>query len=126
MLSASGTWGVGMHVLRRSPASGRATPRTSRSRLAWTRESRSQWITWRSSTGSPRCRTSTWLARTSKEGCVVGYFHGRELALEGVEWMSRWLDRWQEAGAKRPIDFCELAAAIGRHPSLEEDDAALR
>ena len=32
---------------------------------------------------------------------VVGYFHDYELALEGVPWMSRWLDQWQVAGAKK-------------------------
>ena len=57
---------------------------------------------------------------------VVGYFHDRDLALEGVEWMSRWLDQWQKAGAKRLMDFRELTAAIGRHVFLEEDDDALR
>jgi UDP-4-amino-4-deoxy-L-arabinose-oxoglutarate aminotransferase len=33
--------------------------------------------------------------------------------MEGVGWLSKWLDRWQEAGAKRLIDFRELAAAVG-------------
>jgi hypothetical protein len=31
---------------------------------------------------------------------VVGYFHDRELALEGVDWISRWLDHWQAAGPR--------------------------
>ena len=39
---------------------------------------------------------------------VVGYFHDRELAPEGVEWMRRWLDWWQNAGAQRLMDFREL------------------
>ena len=56
---------------------------------------------------------------------VVGYFHDYELALEGVPWMSRWLDQWQAAGAKKFIDFRELAAAIGRRLHLEEHDGAL-
>ncbi len=43
---------------------------------------------------------------------VVGYFHDREPALEGIGWISKYLDRWQEAGAKRFIDFRELTAAI--------------
>ena len=51
---------------------------------------------------------------------VVGYFHDREPALEGVGWMSKWLDRWQEAGARRFIDFRELAAAVGRRLYLEQ------
>ena len=56
---------------------------------------------------------------------IVCYFHDYELALEGVHWMSQWLDRWQEAGARKFMDFRELAAAIGRRLSLDEDDAAL-
>ncbi|MBA3341757.1 MAG: hypothetical protein H0T48_07965 [Gemmatimonadaceae bacterium] len=51
---------------------------------------------------------------------VIGYFHDRELALEGVEWMSGWLDRWQGAGARRLIDFRELAGALGHRVYLEE------
>ena len=39
--------------------------------------------------------------------------------------MSRWLDRWQDAGAKKFMDFRELAAAIGRRLSLEERDGEL-
>jgi hypothetical protein len=56
---------------------------------------------------------------------VVGYFHDRELALEGVPWLSRWLDRWQEVGAKTVMDFRELAAATGRRLSLKEDHKGL-
>ena len=40
--------------------------------------------------------------------------------------MSRWLDRWQDAGAKKFMDFRELAAAVGRRLSLEERDGELR
>jgi hypothetical protein len=40
--------------------------------------------------------------------------------------MSRWLDQWQDAGAKKLIDFRELVAAIGRRLYLEEHDGALR
>jgi len=39
--------------------------------------------------------------------------------------MSRWLNRWQDAGAKRLMDFRELTAAIGRRLSLEERDGEL-
>lgn len=44
---------------------------------------------------------------------VVGYFHDRELALDGVQWMTQYLDRWAAAGARRFIDFRELATAVG-------------
>lgn len=43
---------------------------------------------------------------------VVGYFHDRDVALEGVGWMGRLLDRWRDAGASRVIDFRELAGAL--------------
>jgi hypothetical protein len=56
----------------------------------------------------------------------VGYFHDYELALEGMYWMSRWLDLWQDARAKKLMDFRELAAAIGRRLSIAEDNDALR
>ena len=39
--------------------------------------------------------------------------------------MSKWLDRWQKVGARRFIDFRELAAAVGRHVHLEDRDGAL-
>jgi hypothetical protein len=51
---------------------------------------------------------------------VVGYFHDRELALEGVGWMSHCFDQWQDAGARRFMDFRELAAALSRRLSLQE------
>jgi hypothetical protein len=53
---------------------------------------------------------------------VVGYFHDRELVLEGVEWMSRELDRWQEVGATRFIDYRELSAVVGRYVDLAPGD----
>ena len=57
---------------------------------------------------------------------VVGYFHDKEPALEGVEWLARCLSRWSAAGATRWIDFRELAAATCRSVSLEPSGAGLR
>jgi hypothetical protein len=57
---------------------------------------------------------------------VVGYFHDRDVAVEGVEWMINWLDRWQDAGAKKFMDFRELAAALGRRLYLSEQNGELR
>jgi hypothetical protein len=51
---------------------------------------------------------------------VVGYFHDREPALEGVAWISQWLDRWHAVGARRLLDFRELSAAVGRRLSLQQ------
>ena len=56
---------------------------------------------------------------------VVGYFHDYEPAVYGVQWMSHWLDRWQEVGARRFIDFRELAAAVGRRVDVDEGGGSL-
>jgi hypothetical protein len=56
---------------------------------------------------------------------IIGYFHDRDLALEGVEWMGQALDNWQEAGATRIIDFRELASAIGRQLHLNDTEEGL-
>jgi len=56
---------------------------------------------------------------------VVGYFHDREPALEGVAWIRRCLDAWQAAGARRLIDFRELASAISRRLSVARDGGSL-
>jgi hypothetical protein len=57
---------------------------------------------------------------------VVGYFHDREPALEGTGWMSACLDRWTAAGARRVLDFRELASAIGRRIWLDKYHGELR
>ncbi len=51
---------------------------------------------------------------------VVGYFHDFDVCRNGVEWLSTWLDMWQRAGAKRIIDYRELAAALSRRLRVEE------
>ena len=66
---------------------------------------------------------STWFASGLP---VVGYFHDQDVAVEGVGWMTQWLDRWQEAGARRLIDFRELASAVGCRLTLEGDARQLR
>jgi len=45
---------------------------------------------------------------------VIGYFHDKEPALEGPQWMGRLLDAWTLAGARRFIDFRELNGALAR------------
>ena len=54
---------------------------------------------------------------------VVGYFHDRDLAVEGIAWMRRCLERWKAAGARRLIDFRELAGALSRTVLMEETDS---
>jgi hypothetical protein len=56
---------------------------------------------------------------------VVGYFHDLEPAVEGVSWLQQWLARWQEAGARKFIDFRELAGALDRRIRLEEGDGGM-
>ncbi|HLJ93173.1 MAG TPA: hypothetical protein VKU02_08280 [Gemmataceae bacterium] len=51
---------------------------------------------------------------------VVGYFHDREPALLGIQWVCNWLDQWQAAGAQRLMDFREWSAAVGRGLRLQE------
>ncbi|MBA2556125.1 MAG: hypothetical protein H0V12_02070 [Chloroflexi bacterium] len=57
---------------------------------------------------------------------VVGYFHDREPALEGVGWLTEWLDRWQTAGARRLLDFRELASTVGRHLHVENRQGGMQ
>ena len=43
---------------------------------------------------------------------VVGYFHARDVALHGVEWVREHLDAWAAAGAQRMIGLNELASIL--------------
>jgi len=65
---------------------------------------------------------ATWFA---SELPTVGYFHDFEPAVHGVSWMTTWIDRWQEQGARRLIDFRELASALALRLSLTEDAGQL-
>lgn len=51
---------------------------------------------------------------------VVGYFHDREPCLYGIEWLSDCLLRWQQAGARRFIDFAELAGALSLRLRMDQ------
>jgi hypothetical protein len=53
---------------------------------------------------------------------VVGYFHERDVALEGVQWLVDRLAEWDEAGARRYIDFRQLAAALACRLTVELRD----
>jgi hypothetical protein len=44
---------------------------------------------------------------------VVGYFHDRDPALHGTEWLGRCLDAWSHAGARQFVTLRELTAAFG-------------
>ena len=49
----------------------------------------------------------------------MGYFHDRDLALNGVQWFEHCLENWSQAGATRMIGYSLLAAACARQ--LEVD-----
>jgi hypothetical protein len=49
---------------------------------------------------------------------VVGYFHERDIAIEGVHWFTDQLNAWERAGTRRFIDFRELAVALACRPSV--------
>jgi hypothetical protein len=66
---------------------------------------------------------SSWF---SSELPVIGYFHDYEPAIEGAAWMTKWIDCWQRAGARRLIDFRELSSALGCRLSLEQNADQLR
>jgi hypothetical protein len=56
---------------------------------------------------------------------IVGYFHDFEPAVEGIRWITTWLDRWQAKGARRLIDFRELAAALALRLELTAEAGEL-
>jgi hypothetical protein len=55
---------------------------------------------------------------------VVAYFHDREPAVFGTSWVRELIDEWRAAGARRLIDFRELAAALALQPRLERSSGA--
>jgi hypothetical protein len=50
---------------------------------------------------------------------VIGYFHERDVAIDGPRWFSERLDEWEAAGARRFIDFRQLTAALACRPIVE-------
>lgn len=54
---------------------------------------------------------------------VVGYMHDRDLVVNGVGWLEEWMDAWEQAGAKRFIDFRELAALLETPVGLASNEA---
>ncbi len=57
---------------------------------------------------------------------VVGYFHDNDPVLKGLAWLRDCLDRWRQAGARRFIDYRELAGAICRNLSIRGEGDAWR
>ena len=57
----------------------------------------------------------------ANEAPVIAWFHDRDIALHGVEWLDRALERWRSAGATRFCDLDELARALGLRMRLRRD-----
>jgi hypothetical protein len=43
---------------------------------------------------------------------VVGYFHDRDIAIHGPDWLAKNLDAWVRRGACRFIDYRQLAGLL--------------
>ncbi len=52
---------------------------------------------------------------------VQAVLHDRDIALERPSWLGRWLDAWAQAGARRFVDFRELAGLLGVRVGLAAD-----
>ena len=50
---------------------------------------------------------------------VVGYCHDRDVVLKGVEWWRDCVERWCTAGARRVIDYRQLAAELSRRLRID-------
>jgi peptidoglycan/xylan/chitin deacetylase (PgdA/CDA1 family) len=76
-------------------------------RLAWSQQVCAPYL----DTGSKK-----WLASGLP---VIGYFHDKDVVDRGIGWFTESLVQWRRAGARRFIDFRELAAATGRMLSYD-------
>lgn len=75
--------------------------------------------TWSAGVGSPYLDEAD-PAWCDGDGPVVGYWHDRDMALQGPGWAPGFLDAWRDCGITRLVAFSDLAAAYGT-----EVDAAL-
>ena len=57
---------------------------------------------------------------------VIGYFHDRDLVVEGLDEFAAHLESWKASGARRFVDYRHLAAALSKTLNLEESDEGLR
>jgi len=60
-------------------------------------------------------------AALATEGLVIGCFHDRDVAVEGVEWLGASLTRWRAAGARRFVDIRELTSALNLELSFARE-----
>jgi hypothetical protein len=48
--------------------------------------------------------------------------HDRDLVVNGVGWLEEWMDAWVQAGARRLIDFRQLATLLGTPVAVESNE----
>lgn len=53
---------------------------------------------------------------------VVGYMHDRDLVVNGVGWLEEWMDAWVQAGARRFIDFRQLASLLKTPVAVQSNE----
>lgn len=66
--------------------------------------------TWTSGIGSPYLDEAdpSWFADCLPQ---VGYWHDRDMVVNGPGWIGEQVDAWRQSGARRAISFADLAAA---------------
>ena len=57
---------------------------------------------------------------------VVGYFHDFDISRHGVEWFTRHINEWKQAGAKYFIDFREFSTILDYSLSVHETGGGLQ
>lgn len=68
--------------------------------------------TWTTGIGSPYVDEAdpSWFADCLPQ---VGYWHDRDMVVNGPEWIGEQLDAWRDCGARRAISFADLAGVYG-------------
>jgi hypothetical protein len=82
--------------------------------------------TWTTGIGSPYLDEpdASWFADSLPQ---VGYWHDRDMAINGPGWVTEQLGRWRDCGARRAIAFADLVAAYGPiDAALIDDEVVVR
>ncbi len=56
---------------------------------------------------------------------IVAYFHDRDIALHGVQWLSSALHLWRQSGARRFISLSDLSTLLQMQLSIEQSQLQL-
>lgn len=60
-------------------------------------------------------------ALLANEAPTIAWFHDRDIALHGAEWLDRALESWRRAGATRFCDLDELSRVLGLRLRLQRE-----